>query len=130
MSDVNIRKMSGVNSEIKLRRMFIKKDGTSEQGRKGRVCPIAQVTKHNFRFISFVFKAASTSTRACNILDMLRMACWLIRTGGQFMNHMAHHLPDILFGFGVTFPTVLGPAMKISTKTHHSSKLEIDIAHP
>ena len=102
MSDVNIREISGVNSEIKLRRMFIKKDGTSEQGRKGRVCPIAQVTKHNFRFISFVFKAASTSTRACNILDMLRMACWLIRTGGQFMNHMAHHLPDILFGFGVT----------------------------
>jgi len=120
--------MSGVNSEIKLRRMFIKKDGTSEQGRKGRVCPIAQVTKHNFRFISFVFKAASTSTRVYNIL--LRMACWLIRRGGQFMNHMTHHLLDILFGFGVTFLTVLGPEMKISTKYHHSSKSVIDIAHP
>ena len=32
-----------------------KKEGTSEQGRKGRVCPIAQVTKHNFWFMSYVF---------------------------------------------------------------------------
>jgi len=75
VSDVNIREISGVNSKIKLRRMFIKKRGILNKEEND-----VHVLANFYVLCLYVFsrtrvQAASTSSRAYNILDLLRLAC-------------------------------------------------------
>ena len=76
VSDVNIREISGVNSKIKLRRMFIKKRGLLNKEEND-----VHVLANFYVLCLYVFsrthddQAASTSSQAYNILDLLRLAC-------------------------------------------------------
>jgi len=75
VSDVNIREISGVNSKIKLRRMFIKRRGLLNKEEND-----VHVLANFYVLCLYVFsrshdQAASTSSRAYNILDLLRLAC-------------------------------------------------------
>ena len=74
--NVNIREISGVNSKIKLRRMFIKKRGILNKEEND-----VHVLANFYVLCLYVFsrthddQAASTSSQAYNILDLLRLAC-------------------------------------------------------
>ena len=88
MSNVNIREMSGANSETKLRRMFIKKRGLLNK-EENDVYVLLRKSQNFWFYVLclYVFSrthdlVASTSTRVYNVLDLLRLACWLIRTLG------------------------------------------------